>query len=89
MRVTATEAKNRFGALCVEAKEEPVIVEKAGRPDSVILSYEDYRRLSEATPSESLQARRKRFNEEHRDWIEAQNRDFDQHGLWNDELRTW
>ena len=89
MRVTATEAKNRFGALCVEAKREPVVVEKAGQPDSVILSYEDYRRLSQAAAPESMQARKKRFNEEYKDWIEAQNRHFEQHGLWNDELRTW
>jgi hypothetical protein len=29
MRVTATEAKNRFGSLCAQAKREPVFVEKA------------------------------------------------------------
>ncbi len=28
MRVTATEAKNRFGSLCAQAKREPVFVEK-------------------------------------------------------------
>jgi len=32
MRVTATEAKNRFGSLCAQAKREPVFVEKAGQP---------------------------------------------------------
>lgn len=31
MRVTATEAKNRFGSLCAHAKREPVFVEKTGR----------------------------------------------------------
>jgi len=88
MRVSATEAKNRFGALCVEAKREPVVVEKSGQPDTVILSYEDYRRLSQPA-EQGLQARKKRFNEEYKDWIAEQNRHFEQHGLWNDELRTW
>jgi len=46
MIVTATDAKNRFGALCLQAKEEPVIVEKAGRPDTVLLSWGDYQRLT-------------------------------------------
>ncbi len=30
MRVTATQAKNRFGAICTQAKTEPVFVEKDG-----------------------------------------------------------
>lgn len=30
MRVTVTEAKNRFGSLAAHAKREPVFVEKAG-----------------------------------------------------------
>ena len=45
MRVTATEAKNRFGSLCAQAKREPVFVEKAGQLDSVILSAEQYQAL--------------------------------------------
>jgi prevent-host-death family protein len=45
MRVTATEAKNRFGSLCAQAKREPVFVEKAGQIDSVILSAEQYQAL--------------------------------------------
>jgi len=40
MRVTATEAKNRFGSLSAQAKREPVFVEKAGQLDTVILSAE-------------------------------------------------
>ena len=35
MQVTATEAKNRFGAICAHAKHEPVFVEKDGRIDTV------------------------------------------------------
>jgi len=45
MRVTATEAKNRFGSLCAQAKREPVFVEKAGHLDTVILSVELYQAL--------------------------------------------
>jgi ribosomal protein S11 len=45
MRVTATEAKNRFGSLCAQAKREPVFVEKSGQIDTVILSAEQYQAL--------------------------------------------
>jgi PHD/YefM family antitoxin component YafN of YafNO toxin-antitoxin module len=38
MRATATEAENRIGSLCAQAKREPVFVEKAGQLDTVILS---------------------------------------------------
>jgi hypothetical protein len=38
MRVTATEAKNRFGSLCAQAKREPVFEQKAGQLETVILS---------------------------------------------------
>ena len=48
MPVTATEAKNRFGYFCAQAKREPVFVEKDGRIDSVILSAEHYEALKSA-----------------------------------------
>ena len=37
MQVSATEAKNRFGYICAQAKTEPVFVEKDGRIATVIL----------------------------------------------------
>ncbi|MDT7838147.1 hypothetical protein [Aquabacterium sp. OR-4] len=37
MRITATDAKNRFGQVSAQAKREPVFVEKAGRVDTVTL----------------------------------------------------
>ena len=86
MRVTATEAKNRFGALCLEAKEAPVIVEKAGQPDTVLLSYADYQRL---TATQKTRSRRKQFSEQYADWIAAQNAAVEAHGVWSDELRSW
>lgn len=47
MHVSATYLKNRLGE-CLEASiREPVIVEKSGRPASVVLSYQEYQRLME------------------------------------------
>ena len=86
MRVTATEAKNRFGALCLQAKEAPVIVEKTGQPDTVMLSYADYQRL---TTAQNARNRRKQFSAQYADWIEAQNAATEAQGVWSDDLRTW
>ena len=49
MQVTATEAKNRVGHIGAQAKTAPVVVEKDGRPDTVIVSYTDYLALTTAT----------------------------------------
>ena len=48
MQVTATEAKNRFGYICAQAKTEPVFIEKDGRIDSVILSVQQFEALKSA-----------------------------------------
>ncbi len=88
MRVTATEAKNRFGALCQQAKLRPVVVEKAGEPDTVLLAYVDYQRLL-AQPQAALAAQRQQFNEQHQEWLAAHNRQHEAQGLWNDDLRLW
>ena len=54
MRISATEAKNRFGHVCAHAKREPVFIEKAGHIDSVILSASDYQALlALLTPTEN------------------------------------
>ena len=42
MGVTATEAKNHTGSLCVQAKREAVFVEKDGQLDTAIPSIEPY-----------------------------------------------
>jgi prevent-host-death family protein len=89
MSVTATEAKNRFGHICAQAKTAPVIVEKDGRPDSVILSYADYLDLTAAARAKTLTQRRKAFNEAHKEWLAEQHRDFEQNGLWCDGLVAW
>src|SRR6476620_10327128 len=83
MQVTATEAKNRFGYLCSQAKIEPVIVEKDGRPDSVLLSYDEFQSLKAAAERKTLAQRRKEFNDTYRDWIRAQNDDFEKNGIWS------
>lgn len=44
--VSAREAKHHFGQLIDEARAEPVVVEKHGRPVVVVLSVEEYQRLS-------------------------------------------
>jgi prevent-host-death family protein len=88
MKVSATEAKNRFGSLSAQAKREPVIVEKAGKPDTVILSYEEYQRLKNVRPPD-LELRKKWFGETYKEWIEAQNRLIDQYGVFGEEFRPW
>lgn len=87
--VSATEAKNRFGQLCQQAKREPVVIQKAGRPDTVLLSYEDYLRLSAPAAAATLAERRRAFNAEYQAWLAALNAQHDAAGLWNDELRVW
>lgn len=49
--ISAREAKNRFGYLIDIARQEPVRIEKHGRPVVIVLSVEEYERLSDsATP---------------------------------------
>ena len=45
MRITATEARNRFGSLCAQVKRGPMFTERAGRIDTVILPVEAYQAL--------------------------------------------
>jgi prevent-host-death family protein len=89
MRVTATEAKNRFGSLSAQAKREPVFVEKAGQIDTVILSAEHYQALKAAQEKNNLAARKKNFEKEFGDWIGAQNEYFENHGIPGSDLRPW
>lgn len=52
---SARDAKNRFGYLIDTARQEPVSVEKHGRPVVVVLSVEDYQRLTDGLPGESTE----------------------------------
>ncbi len=89
MRVTATEAKNRFGSLCAQAKRGPVFVEKSGQLDSVILSAETYQALQAQQDKTSLAERKRAFESEFREWIAAQNARIDSHGIPGADLRPW
>ena len=44
--ITATDARNRFGQLLEMARAEPVHVQKNGRDVAVVLSPEEYARLT-------------------------------------------
>jgi PHD/YefM family antitoxin component YafN of YafNO toxin-antitoxin module len=89
VRVSATEAKNRFGSLCAQAKREPVFVEKAGQIDSVILSAEHYLALQANHDKAARVARKKAFEAEFADWIAAQNARFEALGIPGADLRPW
>ena len=89
MHVTATEAKNRFGSICVLAKRAPVFVEKSGQVDTVILSADQYRALQANQNQASPAARKKAFESEFGDWIAAQNTWVDNQGIPGADLRPW
>lgn len=89
MRVTATEAKNRFGSLCAQAKSEPVFVEKAGQIDTVILSVAQYQALLRQKDQGDHAARKQAFETEFGDWIADQNARVEAHGIPGADLRPW
>jgi prevent-host-death family protein len=45
--VQATEAKNNFGKLLEDALVEPVTIQKNGREIAVILSFEEFKNLTQ------------------------------------------
>ena len=89
MQVTATQAKNRFGAICAQAKTEPVFVEKDGRIDTVIVSVQQFEALQSLAQSQTLAQRLAPFEQAYPAWIAEQNARFETHGLWCDDLRVW
>ena len=89
MRVTATEAKNRFGAVCAKAKTEPVFIEKDGNVDTVILSAATYEKLQACASSETVKDRKNDFSRRYAVWLKKQNARFEERGLWCDDLRVW
>jgi PHD/YefM family antitoxin component YafN of YafNO toxin-antitoxin module len=89
MQVTATQAKNRFGAICAQAKITPVFVEKDGRIDTVIVSAHQFEAMQNAAQDQTLVQRKAQFEQTHSAWIVEQNSRFEAHGLWCDELRVW
>lgn len=47
--ISAAEAKNAFGHLIDLARHEPVLIEKHNRPVVVVISIEEYDRLTDGT----------------------------------------
>lgn len=93
MEVTATEAKNRLGKMLEHCQREPVVIEKSGRRHSVLLSAAQYDALVAAGKAAAAEPPPPRTAEEfyarHKDWVDENNRRFEQFGLWNEEFRTW
>jgi prevent-host-death family protein len=44
-RISATEAKNRLGAILDDAQRQPVVIRRQQRDIAVVLSMADYERL--------------------------------------------
>lgn len=44
--VSATEARNNLSAMMDIAKREPVLIQKQGQVANVLLSYEEYQRIT-------------------------------------------
>ena len=89
MQVTATQAKNRFGAICTQAKSEPVFVEKGGRIDTVIVSAQQFEALKSASQPKTLAQRKRAFEQTHKAWLDGQTARFEKNGLWCDDQRVW
>lgn len=89
MYVTATEAKNRFGYVCAQAKRSPVFIEKDGRVDTVIVSVEQFEAFKVAGEKKSMAQRRKEFNGKYKDWIAGQNAWVEKYGVPGEDMRPW
>ena len=48
--VSATDARIRFGEIMRRAKKGPVIVERGGKPEGVVISKQEYDQLVSAAP---------------------------------------
>jgi len=46
MKTNATQFKNHFGEYMQKVYQEPVIVEKSGKPSAVLISYDTFEQLS-------------------------------------------
>jgi hypothetical protein len=61
VQVTATQAKNRFGAVCAQTKVGPVLAQWDGRIDTVIVSIQPSEALKGASQSNTLAQRPRSF----------------------------
>lgn len=46
--ISSSEVRNNFAAMLEKAQHEPVAIQKQGRNTAVILSYEEFERLTNA-----------------------------------------
>ncbi len=69
--LTATDAKNRFGELIDMAQAGPVRVPRQGRDVAVVLSPEEFRRLSEAASGKVSPAVQKLHAESAKRWAKV------------------
>ena len=69
--LAATDAKNRFGELIDMAQAEPVRVQRQGRDVAVVLSPEEFRRLSEAASGRVIPAVQRLHAESARRWAKV------------------
>ena len=93
MNLTATDAKNRLGQVLEQAQSQPVFIDKSGRRHSVVISAARYDELlraeAHAAVQPTLEERQRRFGEQYKDWIEAQNRFVEEFGVFGEEWRQW
>ena len=94
MPITATDAKNRFGQVLEQAQKRPVIIEKAGRRHSVVMSVEHYDKLRKrqstaAEPAAEVSAEGRAFYAKYKDWVDMQNELVEKYGIFGEEHRTW
>jgi prevent-host-death family protein len=90
MRVTATDAKNRFGQMLDECQRGPVVIEKAGRRHGVLLSAERYDEImAQIERPASGAGRGQRFYEQYKDWVDMHNELVERHGIPGEEYRPW
>ena len=69
--LTATDAKNRFGEMIDMAQAEPVRVQRQGRDVAVVLSPEEFRRLTGAAGNRVSPAVQKLHAESARRWAKV------------------
>jgi antitoxin Phd len=69
--LTATDAKNRFGELIDMAQSEPVRVQRRGRDVAVVLSPNEFRRLTEAASGKVNPAVQKLHTESAKRWAKV------------------
>jgi prevent-host-death family protein len=89
MRVSATDAKNRFGYYLGAAEHEPVHVVKDDRVAIVMVSAARYAQLEALEIESSSVSRENAGDEGRREWIKSQNELVEKIGVFGEELRPW